>query len=143
VDVSGQQLQLLSRIGGTRALSAVYATVAAILFAVSQSNLPAVATLVVFIVCMATLGMGNGAVFQLVPQRFGRDIGLMTGLIGMAGGIGGFLLAAGLGIVKQHTGSYALGLWLFAGCALLAWGLLSNVKQHWRSQWAAAGAARV
>ncbi len=58
--------------------------------------------------------------FQLVPQRFGAEIGLMTGLIGMAGGVGGFLLAAGLGVVKQHAGSYAPGLWLFAGVALAA-----------------------
>jgi NNP family nitrate/nitrite transporter-like MFS transporter len=95
-----------------------------------------------FVLTMLCLGAGNGAVFQLVPQRFGSEIGVMTGLIGMAGGIGGFLLAAGLGVVKQHTGSYALGLWLFAGIALLAWVSLRGIKHHWRSQWAA-GAARV
>ena len=38
---------------------------------------------------MGTLGIGNGAVFQLVPQRFGSEIGVMTGLVG-AGGVGGF-----------------------------------------------------
>ena len=53
--------------------------------------------------------MGNGAVFQLVPQRFGRDVGLMTGLVGMTGGVGGFYLAASLGYAKQFTGSYAFG----------------------------------
>ena len=46
-----------------------------------------------FIVAMLALGMGNGAVFQLVPQRFGRDVGVMTGLVGMTGGVGGFYLA--------------------------------------------------
>ncbi len=50
---------------------------------------------------MLSLGAGNGAVFQLVPQRFRKEIGVMTGLIGMAGGIGGFALTAGLGAVKQ------------------------------------------
>ena len=112
---------LADRVGGTRALSAVYAAVAAALFAVSQSSLPLLATLAVFIACMATLGMGNGAVFQLVPQRFGRDVGLMTGLVGMTGGIGGFYLAASLGYAKQFTGSYSFGFAVFAGMALVAW----------------------
>jgi NNP family nitrate/nitrite transporter-like MFS transporter len=31
--------------------------------------------------------MANGAVFQLVPQRFGKDMGIMTGLVGCAGGL--------------------------------------------------------
>ena len=46
-------------------------------------------------------------------------------------------------MVKQHSGSYAPGLFAFAAIALVAWGLLSNVKQHWRSQWLALGAARI
>jgi MFS transporter, NNP family, nitrate/nitrite transporter len=41
---------------------------------------------------MAMPGMGNGTVFQLVPQRFRDRVGLMTGLVGAAGGLGGFLL---------------------------------------------------
>jgi nitrate/nitrite transporter NarK len=45
--------------------------------------------LVLFILAMLCLGAGNGAVFQLVPQRFGKEIGVMTGLVGMAGGVGG------------------------------------------------------
>ena len=67
----------------------------------------------------------------------------MTGLIGMAGGIGGFLLAAGLGVVKQQLGSYAPGLWLFSAIALGASLCLVGVKQRWRLRWATAGAARV
>ena len=51
---------------------------------------------------MLALGMGNGAVFQLVPQRFRKEIGVMTGLVGMAGGVGGFYLASSLGL-RQAT----------------------------------------
>ena len=51
-------------------MSAAYAVVALILLAVSRSLLPAAGALVVLIIGMATLGIGNGAVFQLVPQRF-------------------------------------------------------------------------
>ena len=67
---------------------------------------------------MLALGTGNGAVFQLVPQRFRKEIGVMTGLVGMAGGIGGFYLASSLGFSKQMTGSYQLAFDLrFAGPA--------------------------
>ena len=59
---------------------------------------------------MLALGMGNGAVFQLVPQRFRQEIGVMTGLVGMTGGVGGFYLASSLGCSKQLTGSYQAGL---------------------------------
>src|SRR6185437_10326687 len=101
---------------------------AAMLLAVSQSLLPAYAALAVFIVGMAELGMGNGAVFQLVPQRFGRDVGLMTGLVGMTGGAGGFYLAASLGYAEQFTGSYAFGFVVFAFLAMVAWAGITSVR---------------
>ena len=133
---------IADRIGGTRSLLMIYFA-ASVLVAVAGFGLGGpVGTVSLFVLTMLCLGAGNGAVFQLVPQRFGAEIGVMTGLIGMAGGIGGFLLAAGLGVIKQHTGSYALGLWLFAGVALLAWVSLREIKHHWRSQWTA-GTARV
>jgi NNP family nitrate/nitrite transporter-like MFS transporter len=87
---------------------------------------------------MLALGMGNGAVFQLVPQRFRREIGVMTGLVGMAGGIGGFYLASSLGYSKQLTGSYQTGLTIFAGLALLAMAGLTGVKKRWRTTWGSA-----
>ncbi len=132
---------LADRIGGTRALSAAYAIVAVILLAISRSVLPAAGALVVLIIGMATLGVGNGAVFQLVPQRFGRDVGLMTGLVGMTGGVGGFYLAASLGYAKQFTGSYSFGFMLFACLALVAWGGINAVRLRWRRE--AAGLALV
>jgi NNP family nitrate/nitrite transporter-like MFS transporter len=134
---------IADRIGGTRTLLAVYLAVAVLVATAGMGLGGSVATVSLFVLTLLCLGAGNGAVFQLVPQRFGTDIGLMTGLIGMAGGIGGFLLAAGMGVVKQHTGSYSLGLWVFAGVALLAWGFLSGIKHQWRNQWSAVSAARV
>jgi NNP family nitrate/nitrite transporter-like MFS transporter len=85
--------------------------------------------------------MGNGAVFQLVPQRFGSDVGLMTGLVGMTGGVGGFYLAASLGYAKQFTGSYAFGFIVFAGLATIAWAGIAAVRLRWRSE--ASGLAMV
>jgi len=77
---------LADRIGGTRVLMVIYAVVAVILFAIAQGSSPAAGALIVLLVGMIALGMGNGAVFQLVPQRFARDVGLITGLVGMTGG---------------------------------------------------------
>ena len=62
----------------------------------------------------------------------------MTGLVGMAGGIGGFYLAASLGYSRQITGSYQLGLLIFASLALIALIGLSVVKQRWRTTWGSA-----
>ena len=87
---------------------------------------------------MSALGAGNGAVFQLVPQRFRDEIGIMTGLVGFGGGVGGFYLAASLGWSKQLTGSYQVGLLIFAGLGLLAILGLAGVKTRWRTTWGSA-----
>lgn len=70
-------------------------------------------------VTMLCLGLGNGVVFQLVPQRFASEIGSVTGVVGAVGGAGGFFLPTLLGSVRQMTGSYATG---FATLAVLATG---------------------
>jgi MFS transporter, NNP family, nitrate/nitrite transporter len=134
---------LADRIGGTRALSVIYAVVAAVLLIVARGALPVFGALGVFIVGMVALGMGNGAVFQLVPQRFGRDVGLMTGLVGMTGGAGGFYLAASLGYAEQFTGSYAFGFGAFAILALVAWGGVATVRPRWRQDAAIPAGVRV
>ena len=100
--------------------------------------------LTVFIIGMLALGMGNGSVFQLVPQRFRQEIGVMTGLVGMTGGVGGFYLASSLGFSKQFTGSYQAGLLVFAILALVALVGLTSIKSRWRTTWGAVpGAARI
>jgi len=69
----------------------------------------------------AAIGLGNGAVFKLVPQYFPNSVGSVTGLVGAAGGLGGFFPPLLLGVVKQETGSFAIGfvlLGLFALCCL-------------------------
>jgi NNP family nitrate/nitrite transporter-like MFS transporter len=90
---------------------------------------------------MLAFGMGNGSVFQLVPQRFRHEIGIMTGLVGMTGGIGGFFLASSLGLSKQLTGSYQTGFLAFASLAVLALIGLTSIKHRWRTTWGAVGVA--
>ena len=121
------------RIGGVRSLNIMYMVAAACLVIISFAPPQAWMALGVFIIAMLALGMGNGAVFQLVPQRFGREIGVMTGLIGMTGGVGGFYLSASLGYSKQLTGGYQIGFLVFAILAALALLGLSRVKRRWRA----------
>ncbi len=126
------------RIGGIRSLSVMYVFAALFLFIVSFGLREAWMALTVFVGAMLALGMGNGAVFQLVPQRFRKEIGVMTGLVGMAGGVGGFYLASSLGYIKQSTGSYQIGFVIFAGLAVVALIGLTSVKTRWRTTWGAA-----
>ena len=132
------------QIGGLRTLSYVYTVVAAALLLASLGIAEVRITLVVFLIGMSALGIGNGAVFQLVPQRFPREVGVMTGLVGMTGGIGGFYLAISLGYAKQVTSSYSLGYAAFALLAFIALTSIAAFGQTWRRNWAGeAGLVRV
>jgi MFS transporter, NNP family, nitrate/nitrite transporter len=126
------------RVGGIKTLSLMYMLAAGFVVLVSFGMREAWMALSLFVCAMLALGMGNGAVFQLVPQRFRREIGVMTGLVGMAGGIGGFYLASSLGYSKQLSGSYQTGLLVFAGLAIIALVGLTAVKSRWRTTWGAA-----
>jgi NNP family nitrate/nitrite transporter-like MFS transporter len=55
------------------------------------------------------IGLGNGAVFKLVPEYFPTTVGSVTGVVGAAGGLGGFFPPLLLGAIKQQTGSFTLG----------------------------------
>jgi NNP family nitrate/nitrite transporter-like MFS transporter len=117
---------LADRFGGVRLLIFLYAGVATMM--AGMSFLPPLAAAVCLLFAgMGMLGMGNGAVFQLVPLRFPREIGVMTGIVGAAGGVGGFFLPNVLGWLKQQTGSFGSGFAAFAVttavCAFLIWRL--------------------
>ena len=129
---------IADRVGGIRSLSVMYLLAAVFISLVSVGLHSDWMALAVFVFAMLALGMGNGAVFQLVPQRFRKEIGVMTGLVGMAGGIGGFYLASSLGYSKQFTGSYQSGFLVFGMLALVALVGLSAVKTRWRTTWGAA-----
>lgn len=128
---------LADRFGGVRTLTVVYVLAAlGLALASFQQPSPYIA-LGILMFSMMALGAGNGAVFQLAPQRFGKEIGVVTGLVGMTGGVGGFYLAASLGWAKQATGSYQAGLLAFAALALVALAGLTGVKARWRQTWGA------
>jgi len=125
------------RIGGVHLLSVLLAGIATMYIAASRipALTPMVAILVTAMVC---LGLGNGAVFQLVPQCFRRQIGIATGVVGAVGGLGGFMLPTMLGQFKQHTGSFAAGFVVLGALAasallLLRWLMATNV--NWKRSW--------
>ncbi|MGV3721857.1 MAG: nitrate/nitrite transporter [Actinomycetota bacterium] len=122
---------LADRVGGLRMLQILFGGVLA--FALLVAQLPAVGLVtVLFFGLMALLGMGNGSVFQLVPQRFPKEIGILTGLVGAAGGIGGFLFPSLMGAVKASTGSFASGFLLLGGFAAFCLIAVAYKSRAWR-----------
>lgn len=133
---------LADRFGGIRALLVFYSVAAAGLVAAAMTH-NLLGNLLFFLLISGSLGMANGSVFQLLPQRFGKDLGVMTGLVGCGGGVGGFYLAASLGYAKNVTGSCSIGFLAFAGLCFLAIGGLVMVKTRWRTTWGALSEARI
>ncbi|BDV36079.1 MFS transporter [Methylocystis iwaonis] len=152
---------IADRIGGVKTLSFLFAAVSLCYFAIALlpagpapaagaagwnlTQLPPVAFAAVglFSIGVLCLGMGNGAVFQLLPQRFRREIGAMTGLVGAAGGLGGFFLAKTLAFSKGATGGFSGGFVFFGLLALLGLIGLFIVKTRWRTTWGAVSGARI
>lgn len=124
------------RVGGVRVLAVVYAVVPLALLA-PMTGAPLSVTLAALLVAMAGLGVGNGAVFQLVPQRFPRAVGFATGVTGAAGGVGGFLLPALMGVERELTGSYGPGFVLFAVSLAYMFLCVNALHSGWRFTWLA------
>ncbi len=129
---------LADRFGGTAVLTGVYGIAGALLLFVSAIP-PLGAAAVAFPLTMAALGTGNGAVFQLVGLRFADRIGVLTGLVGAAGGVGGFFLPTLLGLTKDLAGSYGVGLAIIAGVTTSALIAVLLVRGAWQRSWAPAG----
>jgi len=151
---------IADRVGGIKSLSIIFGVVTACYFLIaampegpaaptpagwSLMQLPGVAwvSVLLFSIGVLALGMGNGSVFQLIPLRFRQEIGAMTGLVGCAGGIGGFFLAKTLGTAKGMTGGFGAGFLFFGLLALLGFVGLYMVKSRWRTTWGAVSGARV
>jgi NNP family nitrate/nitrite transporter-like MFS transporter len=126
---------LADRLGGTRVLTGALMVVAAL--AVALASLPGLGlTVATLMFTMGTLGVGNGAVFQVVPQRFPGAVGPITGLVGAAGGLGGFLLPFALGSLQGSTGTFAAGFLVFGVAAVLASVAVTRRQRAWQRDWA-------
>lgn len=104
------------RWGGLRILAGLLALLA--VMSILAAFLPALAwAVVVLVLLVAVMGFGNGVIFQIVSEWFPRDIGLASGLVGAAGGIGGFLVPIWFGLLRERTGTFMSG---FIGLALIS-----------------------
>ena len=125
---------IVDKIGGYRLLLILLAGVSACVLVVS--SLPPVSLVVpVLFLAMGMLGMGNGSVFQIAPQRFPADIELTTGIVGAAGGLGGFFLPSAIGALKDLTGSFGVGLLCFAAVVAAGAFLLLEFGVQWGLSW--------
>jgi NNP family nitrate/nitrite transporter-like MFS transporter len=128
---------LADRWGGARLLSILIMAVASVYAA--GATLPGLSGMAVALgLGMLCLGLGNGAVFQMVPQRFREEIGMATGVIGAVGGIGGFVVPIVLGHARAAFGSFAPGflfLTLLAASAGAILSLLVISHDGWRASW--------
>lgn len=126
------------RIGGITTLSVVFLVVIAGLLGLTSTPSLTVTTLL-FMLCFAALGAGNGATFQLVPLRWPLTTAVAGGMIGEIGALGGSILPNLLGQSKQHTGSFAAGFVCYALFALCVLGLMRVVARKWMRTWVGAG----
>jgi NNP family nitrate/nitrite transporter-like MFS transporter len=110
---------LSDRIGGARVLSVVFSVV--VPFALLLGSPSMVPFTIGALGCAAFMGLGNGAVFKLVPQYFPRDTGTVTGLVGAMGGLGGFFPPLLLGSFRDRLGTVWPGFALLALVSLGMW----------------------
>ena len=114
---------LADKVGGTAILKWVFPITAGMAVFLAC---PMMATFTIGALGMAAaIGLGNGAVFKLVPEYFPNSVGSVTGLVGAAGGLGGFFPPLVLGIIRQHMGSFTFGFVLLSVFSLGCLGVLA------------------
>lgn len=117
---------LSDRYGGRRILLLVFPFTAAMAIFMAC---PLIETFTIGALGMAAaIGLGNGAVFKLVPEYFPRSVGGVTGLVGAAGGLGGFFPPLVLGGIRQATDAFTLGFVLLALFALMCFLVVRKVS---------------
>ncbi len=130
---------IADRVGGIHTLSAVLLLVAAALAACGLAGQSLTLTTLLFMLCFAALGAGNGALFQLVPLRWPLSTAVAGSMIGEVGALGGGFLPNAMGLSKQYTGSYLGGFLSFTLLALVMLAVLRVVQIRWTRTWAEKG----
>ena len=130
---------IADRVGGIHTLSGVLLLVAAALAACGLAGQSLVLTTLLFMLCFAALGAGNGALFQLVPLRWPLATAVAGSMIGEIGALGGGFLPNAMGLSKQYSGSYLWGFLSFTLLALVMLVVLRVVQIRWTRTWAEKG----
>lgn len=125
--------------GGVNTLTGVLAitTVSLVLCGLAENSLPV--TMLLFLVCFAALGAGNGALFQLVPLRWPLSTAVAGSMIGEIGALGGGLIPNAMGLSRQYSGTYLWGFVSIAVCAAAMLVLLRVMQIRWTRTWAEKG----
>ncbi len=127
------------RIGGINTLSVVLGVVAATLVLCGLAGNSLTLTTLLFMLCFAALGAGNGALFQLVPLRWPLATAVAGSMIGEVGALGGGFIPNAMGLSKQYAGTYLWGFVVFALLALAMLLLLRKMQIRWTRTWAEKG----
>ena len=122
---------IADRLSGVRVLLVLLVAISLCNFGFAALMPPLAGGSALLVALYLGFGLGNGATFQLVPHRWRGKAGVMTGIIGAAGGIGGFYLPVVMGMARESTGSYQLGFATFGGLAALAFVLVGALHQQW------------
>ena len=109
---------LSDRIGAPRVLRVCFVAVSVLALVLAAAYSSMVPLTIACLTMAFALGLGTGAVFKLVPEWFPDRVGAVTGVVGAAGGLGGFFPPLVMGVVKSATGGYALGFILMAAVAI-------------------------
>jgi MFS transporter, NNP family, nitrate/nitrite transporter len=127
------------RIGGINTLSVVLVVVAICLVLCGLAGASLTMTTLLFMVCFAALGAGNGALFQLVPLRWPLTTAVAGSMIGEIGALGGGFVPNAMGLSKQYLGTYFWGFASFAALAIVMLVMLRVMQIRWTRTWAEKG----
>ncbi|MDY0744112.1 MFS transporter [Paucibacter sp. R3-3] len=127
------------RVGGVTTLTGVLALVIGSLVLCGLAGGSLVLTTLLFMLCFAALGAGNGALFQLVPLRWPLTTAVAGSMIGEIGALGGGFIPNAMGLSKQYGGSYLGGFLAFALLAVAMLAMLRIVQIRWTRTWAERG----
>jgi NNP family nitrate/nitrite transporter-like MFS transporter len=130
---------LSDRWGGVNTLSAVLVFVIATLLVCGMMGANLTLTTLLFMLCFAALGAGNGALFQLVPLRWPLTTAVAGSMIGELGALGGGLIPNAMGQSKQHFDTYFYGFLGFAVFAAVILVMLRVMQIRWTRTWAEKG----
>jgi MFS transporter, NNP family, nitrate/nitrite transporter len=119
---------LADRIGAARVLQYSFVGVGILAIGLAAAYTSMVPLTICCLTMAVALGLGTGAVFKLVPEWFPDRVGSVTGVVGAAGGLGGFFPPLVMGVVKSATGGYAIGFVLMALVALACLFVLGAVR---------------
>ncbi|MBL7889793.1 MAG: MFS transporter [Bacteroidia bacterium] len=120
--------------GGINTLSGIFGIIIVTMI-IAGFPIGVAATTILFMICFAALGAGNGALFQLVPLRWPLATAVAGSMIGEIGALGGSFIPNAMGISKQSTGTFFWGFISFAALALVAFVVLRIAQRKWTKVW--------